>query len=176
MKKFMLTEQQAKKLLTKIIKEQVPAMRATEYSMNDGRYHIKATADFNYYTEKTQYKGGQIDDIIDTKMDVSFLIDIQHETYGITEIRIHDVKGPSEIQTTISYYPWNGEKDEFGDEEPIEEPITINLDWRKVKIEKYAGIAHFGIEDTIYIKLIPDGQDDLIAKSIEVAANELIPD
>lgn len=176
MKKVILTEQQTQKLIDRVVKEQVPAVRATEYSMNDGRYHVSATADFNYHTEKTPYKGGQIDDITDAKMDVSFLIDIQHESYGITEIRIHDVKGPSKIQTTISYYPWNGEKDEFGDEEPIEEQITIALDWRKVQVEKYAGIAHFGIEDTIYIKLIPDGQDGLMVKSIEVAANELIPD
>jgi hypothetical protein len=176
MKKVILTEHQTQKLINKIIKEQVPAVRATEYSLNDGRYHVSAMADFNYHSDKSLYKGGQIDDIPDTKIDVSFLIDIQHETYGITEIRVRDVKGPSKVQATISYYPWNGEKDEFGDVDPVEEVITIDLDWRKVQIEKYAGISHFGIEDTIYIKLISDGHDGLMVKSIEVTANELIPD
>jgi len=176
MKKVILTEHQTQKLINEIIKEQVPAVRATEYSLNDGRYHIKATVDFNYHSDKSLYKGGEIDDIPDTKIDVSFLIDIQHETYGITEIRVHDIKGPSKVQTTISYYPWNGEKDEWGDIEPVEEPITLDLDWKKIKIEKYAGIAHYGIEDTIYIKIVSDGQDGLKVSSIEVAANELIPE
>jgi len=176
MKKLILTENQAQKLMDMIVQEQVPAMRATEYIMNDGRYYIKATLNFNYHTEKTFYKGGKIDDILDTKVNVSFLIDIQHETYGITEIRVHDVKGPSKIQTTISYYPWNGEENEWGDIELLEETITIDIDWKKVRIEKYAGIAYFGIENIIYINLIPDGHDGLIVKSIDVTANELIPD
>lgn len=176
MKKIILSEEQTQKLIDKIVKEQVPAVRATEYAVNDGRYHIKATADFNYHSEKTLYKGGQIDEIRDAKMDVSFLIDIQHETYGITEIKINDVKGPPKVQTIIAYYPWNGQEDEFGDVDPVEEPIIFNLDWRKVKIEKYAGIEHFGIEDKIYITVVSDGHDGLLVKSIDVTANELIPD
>ena len=53
MKKIVLTEQQSKKLLNKIISEQVPAIRDTEYELDDGRYHIKCRFSFNYDVDLT---------------------------------------------------------------------------------------------------------------------------
>ncbi len=172
MKKVIITENQAESLVSKILDEQVPALRATEYSINDGRYRMAVIADFDYY--KQTYKGFEIDDIDKIKLEISFLIDIDHESFGIKGIYIHDIQGPKEVKTLVHYYTSDVNSEDF--EDSVKEPIVIPIDWKRIKIEKYSNIKYIGIEKNITIDLVSSPDGGLKFKSVEVTVNELRPE
>jgi hypothetical protein len=171
MKKIILTEHQAKKLMSKVVNEQVPAVRPDEYTMDDGRYRMKCEFRFDFgYDNLIPYKGGEIDDISNAIDEVSFLIDIQHETYGISEMNITDIKGPQSIKTTIRYYPeGSSSEDEDWWEKRIEETVVIPLNWRKLQIDDSGyKMNYIGIDKRIDVQIHPDTNGGLIGDKIEV--------
>jgi len=171
MKKIILTEQQAKKLMSKVVNEQVPATREADYTMDDGRYRMKCEFRFDFgYDNLIPYKGGEIDDISNAIAEVSFLIDIQHETYGISEMNITDIKGPQSIKTTIRYYPeGSSSEDEDWWEKRIEETVVIPLNWRRPQIDDSGyKMNYIGIGKRIDVEIYPDTNGGLIGNKIEV--------
>jgi hypothetical protein len=176
MKKIVITEEQSKKLIDKIVNEQVPAVRQDEYSIDDGRYRMKCEFRFDYgYNNLTPYKGGEIDDITDALAEVTFAIDIQHETYGISKMDIIDIKGPQSIKTTIRYYPeGSSSEDEGWWKKRIEEPIVIPLDWRKMEIDDSGyKMNYVGVRKRIDVDVVPDGKGGLVSKNIQVEVKNL---
>jgi len=176
MKKIILSEHQIEKLMSKIINEQVPATRETEYTMDDGRYRMKCEFKFDFgYDNLIPYKGGEIDDINNASAEVTFLIDIQHETYGISKMNVNDIRGPQSIKTTIRYYPeGSSSNDEDWWEKRIEEPIVIPLDWRKMEIDTFGyKMNYVGVNKRIEVDVVPDGKGGLISKKIQVEVKNL---
>ena len=176
MKKIILTEKQSKKLVNQIVSEQVPATQETEYTMDDGRYRMKCEFQFDYgYNDLITYKGGSIDDINNAFGEVTFLIDIQQETFGISKMQVTDIKGPQSIKTTIKYYPEGSSSDDEGWwEKRIEEPIIIPLDWRKMEIDTYGyKMNYVGVNKKIEVNVLPDGNGGLLGKKIQVEVKNL---
>ena len=179
MKKIILSENQAEKLISNVIGEQVPATCALEYTMNDGRYYQKCEFDFDYDTnDYLVYKGGNIEEIDYAYGNVSFQIEIQHETYGIKGIRIHDIRGPKEIKTKIAYYPAGVKyEDEDSYEKKIKEEVIIPLNWRNFEIDDEGGtyndMNYFGIHKRIDVKLDPDGKGGLEGGRMKIIVNDL---
>lgn len=172
MKKIILTERQCTKLI-----EQVPAMRAAEYTLNDGRYHMKCEFRFSYgYEGLITYKGGEIDDISDEFGDVSFLIEIDHETYGIKKISVTDIKGPKDIEVTVRYYPeGSSSEDEDWLKRRTEEKTRIPLNWRKLEIDNSGyQMNYYGLNKRINVDVIPDGKGGLIGNKMEVTTKEFL--
>ena len=169
MKKIILTEQQAQNLINKIVNEQVPAVRATEYTMDDGRYRMKCRFDFQYNDEFHRYKNGEIDNIEYGSGEVSFLIDIQHETYGIKDIIVTDIKGPDAIKTKIRFYPeGSSSEDEDWYNKRQEEEITIPLNWKKLEVDDDGyKMDYYGLYKVIDVNIMPDGNGGLIGGKME---------
>jgi len=169
MKKLILTERQTQNLINKIVDEQVPAVRTTEYAIDDGRYRIRCRFDFQYNDEFHKYKNGEIDNIEYGFAEVSFLIDIQHETYGIKEIIITDIKGPSVIKTKIKYYPeGSSSEDEDWYKKRQEEEITIPLNWKKLEVDDSGyKMNYYGLHKIIDVNIVPDGNGGLIGGKME---------
>lgn len=162
MKKIVLTEQQAGKLISNITDGE------NTTALSDGRYHQKVKLDFNYYgghATKT-YKGGEIDDIYEYEIDVSFLIKIDDGIQGIKGLIIYDVRGPKEIETEISYFPWDAERN--GDEDPVTEKIKFIIPWRAIKFEEDYTLEYFGIGDKISLRLQNDPDGELMVQEVEV--------
>jgi len=176
MKKVILTEEQSKKLIDKIVNEQVPAVRSDEYSIDDGRYRMKCEFKFDFgYDNLIPYKGGEIDDIGDALSEVTFLINIQHEAYGISKMDVTDIRGPQSIRTTIRYYPeGSSSEDEDWWEKRVDEPIVIPLDWRKIEIDSYGREMNYvGVGKRIEVDVIPDGKGGLVSKKIQIEVKNL---
>lgn len=176
MKKIVITEEQSKKLIDKIVSEQVPAVRQDEYTIDDGRYHMKCEFSFDFgYDKLIPYKGGEIDDIDKAFGEVSFLIDIQHETYGISKMNVTDIRGPQSVKTTIRYYPeGSSSDDEDWWKKRIEELIVIPLDWRKMEIDASGyKMDYVGVSKKIEVDVIPDGNGGLVSKKIQVEVKNL---
>lgn len=170
MKKIILTEEQVKKLV-----EELPATRAIEYTLNDGRYHMKCQFRFDYgYDGLITYKGGEIDDISDAIGDVSYQIEIDYEPYGIKNIYVTDIKGPESIPVTIRYYPEGfSSEDEGWWEKRKEEKYSIPLNWRKLKVDNDGyGMNYYGLDKTINVDVKPNGKGGLIGDTIEASTKE----
>jgi hypothetical protein len=171
MKKLILTERQTKGLVNNIIKEQVPAMRATEYSLNDGRYRKRLRCKF-YDIQELTYNGYEVTGFADgiykvdyTYVDVSYLIDIIHETYGIKDIIVNDIKGPTAIEIDIEYLKDN--------EDTIREKITLPINWKKVKVIEEFDMEYFGLADDLEITIVNDDRGSITIKSMEVGIRKM---
>jgi hypothetical protein len=180
MKKFILTERQAKGLVDDIIKEQIPAMRATEYSLNDGRYRKRLRCRFSNIYDLS-YKGYKVTGFAEniynvdyTYVDVSYLIDIVHETYGIKDIIINDIKGPTAIKIDVEYLKDNNiTPTKAEDEDIIREKITLQLNWNKVKAIKEFDMEYFGLADDLEITIVNDNQGGVTIKTMEVGIRKM---
>jgi hypothetical protein len=177
MKKIVLSEQQVKKLMDNVINEQVPATRALEYTMNDGRYY--QTCEFDVpagHDNMVKYQNGEIDDFYDGKGVISFLLEIDHQTYGIQNILIKDIKFPPTIDVTIRYYPeGHSSEDEDWHKVRKEEKIKLPINWKNTKLYKWDDgkhIKHLGISDKISVDVKPDGNGGLIGYVVEVDVRE----
>jgi len=170
MKKIILTEKQTKKLMDNVITEQVPSMRTTEYPINEGRYHMQCRFDFQYNDDLVTYKGGEIDNIDYGYGDVTFLIDMQYETYGIKGIEITDLRGPKSIKTKIRYYSeGTSSNDEDWWEKRVEEDVIIPLDWKNLNIDNSGyKMNYFGVDKIIDVDVYPDGNGGIVGKKIEM--------
>jgi hypothetical protein len=179
MKKVILTEAQVENLVSKFVTEQVPATRETEYTMDDGRYRMQCEFDFEYgYDNLIRYKGGEIDNIDKALGEVTFSIDTQSETYGITEMKVTDIRGPKEIKVKIKFYP-EGSSSEDKDwwEKRITEEVNIPLDWRKIEIDDSGyKMNYIGVNKRITVGVLPDGNGGLIGKKIEIEIKNLAHD
>jgi hypothetical protein len=178
MRKIVLSEEQTNKLMKSVIGEQVPAMRETNHILDDGRYRMKCEFNFNYdHIEFITYKGGEIDNIDNGYGEISFMLNIVDESYGIREIQVTDIRGPKEIQTEIRYYPeGTSSDDEDWWEKRIEEKLIIPLDWKKLKIDDDGyEMNYIGVGKRIDVEVYPDERGGLIGKSLEATIKNLIP-
>jgi len=148
MKKIILTEEQSKKLMDKIISEQ--------YADND-RYSQEVRCSFGYH--KKTFKGYDIDWIDDGRFNLSFRIDMEARSYGIKGISVYDFQGPEEIDIIVTYYP------EGQDDDSIDEEMIIRPDWSNVNTDE-ADIGWIGIDQDIEMDLTNDESGNLIAAGI----------
>ena len=155
MKKIIITESQSKKVMGKILSEQLAP---------EERYSQEVNCSFGYH--KLTYKGHEIDWIPDTKFRVSFTIYVDAREYGIKDIGVMNVRGPEAIDVLVTYYP-------EGSDDHVEEDVVINLNWDDVKVDHDADIGWIGIDQDIEMDLdqTPDG--GLICGGILVHAKEI---
>jgi len=175
MKKIVLNEQQVQKLMTKVVEEQVPAIKTDNIEINDGRsqidceFHIDAD-------EYTTYQNGQIDDFNNARGIISYMLDINYQPYGIQDISIKDVKYPPVIEATIRYFPeGHSSEDEDWYETRKEEQIKIPIDWKKTKHYNWDDDKHvkyIGIDKKVNVEVKPDGKGGLIGYVPEIDVRE----
>ncbi len=94
------------------------------------------------------YNGLIVDDVrsYSKKMTLSYLIDIDYRSWGIENIYLHDIKGPSEIDVILECYQEDSD-------EMIEKEVTIPLDWEKLYTETYDNQRLVTTNDNINITL-----------------------
>ena len=149
MANFILTENQLKRL-TKNLKE----------DMSTGnKYRMECKVDLNYYGAK--FKGQDIDDITTSDMVLTFDIDMEARSYGIKDISVYNVQGPSEIELEVLYFSNENE-------DSVDEVITLPLNWDNVEMEKDDELSHIGIGDMIQIDLVNDENGELVVDGIIV--------
>ena len=150
MKKIILREDQAEILMDKIINEQE----------DGGRYRQDVICNFDYHG--VTYNGKDIDDVSPIKLTLSFDLDIESRRYGITGIQVHNIKGPSEIDTEIIYY-------ESGyDNDSVDGQLKFNIDWNSAVTEKLEDLGWLGIDGEITIELINDHEGNIIINKITI--------
>jgi hypothetical protein len=146
MKKIVLTENQLN-----MVKK-----RITEGAVGNERYGREVSVDVRTYGAKIN--GEEIDWATCSSIKVSYLIEMEHRSWGIKGISLYSIQGPSEVELTITPRTEDGEDIE----------ITVPLNWDNVEEETQEGEGVITIGNEIEINLGNDESGNLIVSSIHV--------
>jgi len=143
--KIRLTESQLERLRANLNEESL-----------DDKYVREIEAKFYGNT----YKGYEINDISSTKVRVSFNIDIEMKSWGIRDINLGGITGPSEVEVEINYYLDNDNTEDAY--------VTIPLDWSKLTTEKDSSSGIITVGDEVEIYLMSDQAGNLVVERMEM--------
>ncbi|MEY4571834.1 MAG: hypothetical protein RLZ10_1045 [Bacteroidota bacterium] len=146
MKKIVLTKNQLN-----MVKK-----RITEGAVGNERYGREVSVDVRTYGAKIN--GEEIDWATCSNIKVSYLIEMEHRSWGIKGISLYSIQGPSEVELTIT------PRTEDGDDVDI----TVPLNWDNVEEETQEGEGVITIGNEIEINLGNDESGNLIVSSIHV--------
>ena len=148
--KLIITESQLKRLKSRLT-EQV-----------DNRYSTEVDLSFSTYL--ATYKGNEINYIPPIKAMVYYNIDIDFESWGIEDISLYGITGPTEVDIDVYYYVNDNDEDVI--------TLPISLDWDMITVEEKTGTGQVSIEKVIDIEMTNDANGNLIVKEIIVEVNK----
>ena len=146
MKKIVLTESQIE-----MVKKHM-----NESAVGNERYERQVSVDVNTYG--VIINGEEIDWVTCSNMRLTYLIEMEHRSWGIKGISLYSIQGPSEIELTIT--------PQVEDAEDIY--ITVPLNWENIEQETQEGEGVITIGNEIDINLGNDESGGIIVKSIHV--------
>ena len=146
MKKIVLTENQVQ-----MVKKHV-----TESAVGNERYGREVSVSVGTYGAKIN--GEDIDWAVCSDMKVTYLIEMEHRSWGIKGISLYSIQGPSEIELTIT--------PQVEDADDID--ITVQLNWENVEEETQEGEGVITIGNEIELSLGNDESGNIIVTSIHV--------
>lgn len=145
MKKIVITENQLNMIKSNL-----------NENINNNRYEREVSVSFETYG--TKINGVDIDWVTSSNIRLTYLIEQEHRSWGIKNISLYDIQGPSDIQITVTPQVDDGEDIDLG----------IPLNWENVETEtqENEGVVTIGHEITI---VLSNGQNgELIASAIHV--------
>jgi hypothetical protein len=143
--KIRITESQLERLRTNLNEEPL-----------DDKYVREVEAKFYQGT----YKGYEINDISPIKLRVSFSIDIEMKSWGIRDINLGGITGPSEVEVEVNYYIDNDNTEDAY--------VTIPLDWSKLITEKDSNSGIITVSDEVEIYLMENEEGNLVVERMEM--------
>jgi hypothetical protein len=146
MKKIILTENQLN-----MVKKYV-----NEGAMGGDRYERSVTVYVETYGVKIN--GEDIDWATCGDMKLSFLIEMEHKSWGIRDISLYDIQGPSEIEIEVT--------PQVEDAEDVY--LNLPFDWSNVEKETETEEGVITIGNEITIKLGNNENGEVIIESINV--------
>ena len=146
MKKIVLTENQVQ-----MVKKHV-----NESAVGNERYGREVSVSVGTYGAKIN--GEDIDWAVCSDMKVTYLIEMEHRSWGIKGISLYSIQGPSEIELTIT--------PQVEDADDID--ITVQLNWENVEEETQEGEGVITIGNEIELSLGNDENGNIIVNSIHI--------
>lgn len=130
-------------------------------SINEGaiggdRYERPVKVDVRTYG--TTINGNDIDWATCGNITLNYQIDMEHRSWGIKDISLYDIKGPSEIEIEVT--------PQVEDAEDVY--VTVPLDWENIEIETQESEGVVTVGNEIEIQLGNNENGDIIVKSITV--------
>ncbi len=105
--------------------------------------------------------GNEIDWVESQSIKVSYAIDIEAREWGIKDISLYAIEGPSEIELEVSYYP-------SGSDDPEQTTISIPLNWDDVNKEEESGTGLVTVGEEIDLQLANNEKGELYVSGITV--------
>lgn len=148
MKKILITENQLNTIKNKLVTEN-----------SDDRYRREVNVRIRPY--RASFKGKEINDVIANEgVFLTFLIDIEHRSWGVKNVSLYDIRGEQTLNVRVDY---------FEDENTENyEDVNITLDWDKLETESINGEGIITIGDTLEIELSNDQNGNLIVGSMSI--------
>lgn len=135
--KIIVTENQIRDLVGKIKTNKI----INEGTISNEEYSDDVKVDVETYGVKIN--GDEIDWATCGSMNLSYTIGIERSSWGIKEIDVYDIKGPSEFEIEITPQT---------DDNQDEILLTLPYSWENVQIERERG-GLIGLDDEIRVVL-----------------------
>lgn len=151
MAKFKLTENQLDRVKKTILREQ-----------NDNTYSREILISFSSNSNQ-RYDGMIIDDVDSwtKKINVTYVIEQEHRSWGIKNISLYNIKGPESIDVEMTLYP-------EGSDDPVTKEVTIPLDWENnLSISNEEGKGLITVGDVVNV-IVYVGENNLITTELEL--------
>lgn len=130
---------------------------------NDNSYSREVKVSINYYGG-VLYKGMEINDILSANVKLSYTIEIDARSWGIKDISLYNISGPSEIEAEIEYY--------IDNDNTSSDMITLQIDWSKLTTDKNNnGLISVG--DELEINLQNDENGNLFVNDLNIEVYSL---
>jgi hypothetical protein len=146
MKKIVLTENQLN-----TVKKHI-----SESAVGNERYGRDVSVSVSTYGAKIN--GEDIDWAVCSDMKVTYLIEMEHRSWGVKGISLYSIQGPSEVELTVTPQVEDGEDVE----------ITVQLNWENVEEETQEGEGVITIGNEIELSLGNDESGNIVVTSIHV--------
>jgi hypothetical protein len=147
--KLIITESQLKRLKSRLT-EQV-----------DNKYSTEVELSFSTYL--ATYKGNEINYIPPIKAMVYYNIDIDFKPWGIEDISLYGITGPTEVDIDVYYY--------INDDEDVI-TLPIRLDWAMINVEEKQSNGQVFIDKEVDVVIDNDSNGNLVVKEIIVKVNK----
>jgi len=163
MSKIILTQAQLKEITKRLAEEQLQTSEIAQNELEEGAddddtYTTECDVDFDYHG--TNFKGHEINDITGYKIRLSYRIDVEARSWGIKNIILHGISGPSDYEMEVDYYPDSDDSET--------ETVNINLNWDEVEQDEESGQGVISVGQTITIHLGNDNEGNIICTGITV--------
>jgi len=145
MAKFIITEKQYNTI-----------KRNVNEDINNNRYERRVSTDIETYGVKIN--GEDIDWAVSGELNLNYIIEMEHRSWGVKDVSLYDIQGPSEIEIDIT--------PQVEDAEDI--TLTLQYDWSNVERETETDKGIISIGSEITIKLGNNENGDVIIQSIHV--------
>lgn len=122
------------------------------------KYNREVNLNFNGY--RANYKGYEINDILSYKVRLSYDIEIEGRSWGIKDISLSNISGPSEVEVEIEYY--------IDDDNTETVTVPMQINWEMVVKEEEKGMGGVSVGDDVDIELVNDTEGNLVIKEIRV--------
>jgi len=147
MAKFIFTENQL---------EMIKRRSLNEGAIANDRYERKVSVSVETYGVKIN--GEDIDWATGGEMTLTYIIEMEHRSWGVKGVSLYDIQGPTEIEIEVT--------PQVEDAEDIN--LTLPIDWSSVEIETEQGEGVITIGTEITIKLGNTESGDIIVESVHV--------
>lgn len=149
--------------LTSLIKNQLNMVKnpINEGAIGSDRYERKVSV--NIETYGVVVNGNDIDWAVTSDIELNYLIEMEHRSWGVKNISLYSIQGPSEIEITLTLQT----------EESEDIDITVPLNWENIETEEENGNGVITIGDEITISLKNDEKGDVVVDSIRVPVHTL---
>jgi hypothetical protein len=125
----------------------------------DNQYNREVLVTFNTYNVK--YKGHEINDISPITLRLYYTIEIEGRSWGIKDISLSNITGPSDIEIELEYYV------DSDNTKTITLPMKLN--WETVFKDQINGLRGIiTIDDKVEVELVNDSEGNLVVKEIRV--------
>jgi hypothetical protein len=132
-------------------------------SGDDNSYSREVRVSINYYGG-VSYKGMEINDILSANVKLSYTIEIDARSWGIKDISLYNITGPSEIQAEVEYFVDN--------DNTSNDMVTLQIDWSKLTTDKNNnGLISVG--DELEINLQNDENGNLFVNDLNIEVYSL---
>lgn len=141
----------------KITEGQLERIKSQITEQGGGRYNREVNLNFNGY--RANYKGNEINDIPSFKVRLSYDIDIEGGSWGIKDISLGNISGPSEIDVEVEYY--------IDDDNTETVILPMKINWDMIVIEEEKDMGRISVGDDVDIELVNDVEGNLMIKEIK---------
>lgn len=127
--------------------------------LNEGAENsYSRTVQVSFYYHKAKINNFPIDSVMDTNITMKFTIEMEVRQWGIKDIVVGNIQGPSEIELDIDYWP--------NESEVLSTNMPLGIDWSIATIEKETGRNIISVGDEIEIYLVNNEEGKLVVQKI----------